>query len=81
MGVVTSLAVYFVVWWITLFMVLPWGNNPDADVQEGNVPSAPAKPRIGLKAAITTVVAGAIWQIIWFVVRSNLIPLRDTGAI
>ena len=50
MGIFTGLAVYFVVWWITLFMVLPWGNKPDATVQEGNVASAPAKPRIALKA-------------------------------
>ena len=81
MGIFTGLAVYFVVWWIMLFMVLPWGNKPDATVQEGNVASAPAKPRIALKAGITTVVAGIIWMLIWLLVRSDLIPLRDSGPI
>ena len=81
MNVVTGLAVYFVLWWISLFMVLPWGNRPDTEVQEGNVPSAPAKPRIGLKALVTTGLAAVFWVIIWLVVRSDLIPLRVSGQI
>ena len=81
MNVVTGLAVYFVLWWISLFMVLPWGNRPDTEVQEGNAPSAPAKPRIVLKALVTTGLAAAFWVIIWLVVRSDLIPLRESGQI
>lgn len=81
MNVVTGLAVYFVLWWISLFMVLPWGNRPDTEVQEGNAPSAPAKPRIGLKALVTTGLAAAFWVIIWLVVRSDLIPLRESGPV
>ena len=81
MNVVTGLAVYFVLWWISLFMVLPWGNRPDTEVQEGNAPSAPAKPRIALKALVTTGLAAAFWVIIWLVVRSDLIPLRESGPI
>ena len=79
MNVVTGLAVYFVLWWISLFMVLPWGNRPDTQVQKGNVPSAPSKPRIGWKALATTGLAAAFWVIIWLVVRSDLIPLRVSG--
>jgi predicted secreted protein len=81
MNVVTGLAVYFVLWWISLFMVLPWGNRPDTEVQEGNAPSAPAKPRIGLKALVTTGLAAAFWVIIWLVVRSVLSPLRESGLL
>ena len=81
MNVVTGLAVYFVLWWISLFMVLPWGNRPDTEVQEGNAPSAPAKPRIGLKALVTTGLAAAFWVIIWLVVRSDLIPVRESGQV
>jgi predicted secreted protein len=81
MGIVTGIGVYFVVWWITLFMVLPWGNRPEEEVQEGNVPSAPAKPRLWLKAGITTVLAAIFWLIIWYVVQSDWIQLRDTGPL
>ena len=75
MGWLTGLAVYFVVWWVALFMVLPWGNRPDREVMIGNAESAPAQPRILLKAAVTTVLAAIIWFIIWFVVRFRVIDL------
>lgn len=75
MGWLTGIAVFFVVWWIALFMVLPWGNVPDREVQIGNAEGAPARPRMLLKAAVTTVLAGIIWLIIWFVVRFQVIAL------
>ena len=75
MGWLTGLAVYFVVWWVALFMVLPWGNRPDPEVLIGNAESAPAQPRILLKAVVTTILAGIIWLAIWFVVRFRVINL------
>lgn len=81
MNFVTGLAVYFVLWWISLFMVLPWGNRPDTEVQEGNSPSAPSKPRIGMKALGTTGLAAVFWVLIWLVVQSDLIPVRELGPI
>ena len=81
MNVVTGIAVYFVLWWISLFMVLPWGNRPDADVQERNSPSAPSKPRIGMKALATTVLAAVFWVLIWLVVQSDLIPVREVAPV
>ena len=37
MPVVTAIALYFVIWWISLFAVLPIGTSPvaDADSQTG----------------------------------------------
>ena len=29
MNFLTGIAVYFVIWWISLFVVLPWGNKPE----------------------------------------------------
>lgn len=81
MGIATGIGVYFVVWWITLFMVLPWGNRPEEEVQQGNVPSAPARPRLWLKAGVTTVLAAVFWLIIWYVVQSDWIQLRDPGPL
>ena len=43
MGLITGIAVYFVIWWITLFMVLPFGIERDGDIEEGNDPGAPVK--------------------------------------
>lgn len=74
----TGLAVYFVIWWISLFMVLPFGVtrvNPD-DMVDGEDPGAPAKPRILLKMAINTLLAGVFWAIFYFIHQSGLVSFR-----
>ena len=40
MSVVSGLAIYFVIWWITLFMVLPFGVRRDEKIEIGNDPGA-----------------------------------------
>ena len=34
MTIITGAAAYFIIWWITLFMVLPFGVQSDRNVQE-----------------------------------------------
>jgi predicted secreted protein len=57
-----ALALYFVVWWITLFGVLPFGarSQIDAgDVTAGTDPGAPVDPALREKALWTTLAAAA----------------------
>ncbi|MBX6426156.1 MAG: DUF1467 family protein [Variibacter sp.] len=64
MSLTTSLAVYFIVWWIVLFAVLPWGVRSQAeagDVAEGTDPGAPAVPHLLAKLFWTTVVSAAVF--------------------
>ena len=76
MGILTGVAVHFVVWWITLFVVLPWGNKPEQTVRPGNIESAPANPRLLLKFAITSALAGIFWFAIWILVSFELVNLH-----
>ena len=46
MSVVSGLAIYFVIWWITLFMVLPFGVRRDEQIEVGHDPGAPIKHHI-----------------------------------
>ncbi|HMR31837.1 MAG TPA: DUF1467 family protein [Geminicoccaceae bacterium] len=76
MNAYEAIVTYTVVWWLIFFMVLPFGAQPEADPAPGHAESAPARPRLWLKAGITTVLAGlATWGIAW-VVHSGLIQLR-----
>jgi predicted secreted protein len=76
MGWVTGIVVYFLVWWVTLFAVLPlWVTPPDPD-DPGYMAGAPARPRLLLKAAITTVVSAVIWLVIFAVVKSPWLSFR-----
>ena len=61
MRIQSMIAVYFVIWWITLFAVLPFGVKNSAEegviVEEGNEPGAPVRAMLVRKAAINSVVA------------------------
>ena len=79
MGLITGLAVFFIVWWLVLFMVLPWGIQPVAgeDVAKGHAPSAPRRPRILYKMAVTTVITAIVFTVIYGIAESDLISFRE----
>lgn len=64
MTIISALAVYFVIWWLTLFAILPIGLRTQAEDEEvvlGTVASAPSKFR-GLRVVLlTTLVSGMIY--------------------
>lgn len=70
---------FVIVWWLVLFMVLPFGARPPDEVEPGTTPSAPAKPRLGLKFAITTLIALILTGAITWAIESGLIGLRPSG--
>ncbi len=73
-----SAITFVVVWWLVLFMVLPFGAAPPEEVEPGMATSAPAKPRIGLKLAMTTVIAALLTGVILWLADSGLIQLRPS---
>ena len=63
----TIFAVYFIVWWITLFAVLPFGLKTQAEESEvvpGTVESAPARFRAGKVVAMTTLVSAVVYGVL-----------------
>ena len=78
MGWATGLAVYVIVWWIVLFTVLPWGAEPPDRPEIGHATSAPANPRMWMKAGVTTVIAAIVWLGIYWLVVSDIISFRRT---
>ena len=79
MGLTTSLAIYFIIWWLVLFTVLPWGarshHEAEAELEPGSAPSAPLKPRIALKFAITTGIATVVFAIVYVIMTYKLVTL------
>jgi predicted secreted protein len=62
MSVTSAIAIYFIIWWIVLFAVLPWGMRTQEEAGEvvpGTVASAPARMRF-LRIIITTSLVAAI---------------------
>ena len=70
MSFFTAFAIYFVIWWVTLFIVLPYGNRSQAEAGEvtpGTDPGAPVNSRIKFKLLINSIVAAVVLAIYWFV--------------
>ena len=72
----TGLATYLVIWWIVLFAVLPWGVRVPDRVEAGHADSAPDRPRLWLKAGVTTLVAAVLWCVVWWFATTDLISFR-----
>lgn len=84
MQFVSAFAVYFIIWWITLFAVLPIGLKTQADENEvvpGSVESAPARFRGGRVVLLTTLVSAVIYGL-WIFVSGYLgVTLDDLPQI
>jgi predicted secreted protein len=82
-SIFTALAIYFVLWWIVLFAVLPWGvhsQHESGEMTPGTDPGAPVLPRLKLKLVWTTVVATVVFAA-WFLVYTyRLVTLDQLGA-
>jgi predicted secreted protein len=68
MPIGSIIAIFFVVWWVVLFAVLPWGvrtQQEEGEVVLGTDPGAPANPRLLRKAITTTTVAAIVTSLIW----------------
>ena len=72
----TGTVVYILVWWVVLFAVLPLWVTPAEPDDPGYAAGAPQPPRLLLKAAVTTGVAGVVWLVIYLVVRSPYLSFR-----
>jgi predicted secreted protein len=84
MSLATSIAIYFLIWWVVLFAVLPWGVRSQAEhgsVAPGSDPGAPAIPSLRRKLVWTTIVAAVVFAI-WHVIYTyGLIALDDLARL
>lgn len=75
MSILTAIAVYFVIWWIVLFAILPWGvrsQHESEELVEGTEPAAPVRPMLVRKAVATTLVAAIVFAgVYWLIVISD----------
>lgn len=80
MNLFTTALTFLVLWWLILFMVLPFGVAPPEDVEKGHASSAPARPRMLIKLLVTTLLAvAATYGVLWLL-QSGVIELRPPKA-
>jgi predicted secreted protein len=84
MPIATSLAIFFLIWWVVLFAVLPWGirsQHESEDMVAGTDPGAPVSVSIGRKLLWTTLVAMAIYAICFFIYSKHWITIDGVMAL
>jgi predicted secreted protein len=62
----TGFAIYFVLWWVVLFLTLPFGvrsQHEDGAGSPGTDPDAPVATRMGRKLIWTTLLSAVIYGV------------------
>ena len=77
----TGFAVYFIIWWLVLFTVLPFGvksaHEAGEAVEQGHEPAAPVRPRLVRKFIQTTIIAGFVYAFYYWLVTYSGVSLDD----
>lgn len=79
MAIGTLIAIYFIIWWVVLFAILPWGvrsQEESGEVAPGTDPGAPAVHRVWRKLLWTTVTAAVVYGILMAIYQAGLIPFE-----
>ncbi len=81
MSVVSAVAIYFVIWWLVLFTVLPFGVRNAAEdrvaVPVGQDAGAPIHHGLRRKVMLTTIISAFVFLVLWFISSSGYFGLDD----
>jgi predicted secreted protein len=76
MSITLGIALFFIIWWTTLFAVLPFGvrtQGESGEVVPGTPASAPVLPRLRRLFLINTLVAVGVFGVVWACITYGLI--------
>ena len=79
MPITTAVAIFFLIWWVVLFAVLPWGirsQHEEGEMVPGTDPGAPAIPNLGRKLLWTTLVSAGIFAACYVVYVDRLVSFE-----
>ncbi|MBV9461705.1 MAG: DUF1467 family protein [Bradyrhizobium sp.] len=74
----TMFAIYFVLWWVVLFVTLPFGvrsQHEDGVGEPGTDPGAPIRTLMGRKLIWTTIISAVIFAIAWFAYNAGYLSI------
>ena len=77
MNIVSAFVVFVVIWWLVLFMVLPFGIRRVETPEEGHDHGAPVQPMLWRKAAATTAISVVLFAAVYAIIEFELISLQS----
>lgn len=84
MGWFSAFVLYAVIWFLTLFVVLPLRLTTQGEagrVVPGTPESAPADAQMKKRLIVTTVAGTLIWAVVAWVILSGAITVADLDAL
>ena len=84
MSITSALVLFAVIWALTFFLVLPWGQVSQleaGEVEPGTPASAPSDAMIKRKLIITTVIAAVAFAAVYCIVIFQWITLDDINIL
>jgi predicted secreted protein len=77
----SAIAIYFIIWWLVLFVVLPFGVRNSAEageaVDSGNDEGAPVVHGLKWKAGVTTLVATVVFAFVYWLLVNDILGTLD----
>ena len=80
----TLFAIYFVLWWITLFVTLPFGvrsQHEDGVGVPGTDPGAPIASQMGRKLIWTTLISAVIFALAMFAYNAGYLSIEKLSKL
>ena len=74
----TIFAIYFVLWWLVLFLTLPFGIrslHEEGGGVPGTEPGAPIKAQMGRKLIWTTIISAVIFAVAWLAYSAGYLSI------
>lgn len=84
MNLTGGIILYAVLWFLVLFVVLPFGQKSQADVGEvtpGTPAGAPYEPKLKKKFIIATITAAVLWGLVAWIIFGEIITRADIERI
>lgn len=79
MNAFTLVGIYFLIWWVVFFAMLPLGvrsqHEAETEFEPGTDPGAPHRPLLWWKLAATTVVAAVLLAIFYALLNAGWLSL------
>jgi len=78
----SAFVIWLILWWLTLFIILPIGIRGQAEegeIVEGSEPGAPHKLDIKRKFVQTTIIASGLWVVACGVILSGVVSWETLG--
>jgi predicted secreted protein len=81
-GVISGIAVFFMIWWTVIFCALPFGVRPPdhSEQVQGQMPGAPVRHNLGKKMLWTTAISILMWLAVYALIEADIISFRDLAG-